>query len=192
MENQMQNRRRNYFIDKHFQSQFIFEFCVIVLVGSILIGLFAYYLNMQTTTVAFENLKVVVKTTADFILPVILQILVLVTLFVSIATGALALFASHKIAGPLYKLKMEMGKMKNGDFSSPVHIRSTDQLKTLALECDEMRTQISGSIVSLKNEWNQIKIILEETKEKTDETNKRKIEDRIKNLDFEFSKIKVS
>lgn len=145
------NRRKNYFIDREFQTAFIVKFCLVIISASLVTAVLIYLFNRQTTTVAFEDLRVTVKTTADFIIPIVLEILAIVTLLAGLSTIAVTLFASHKIAGPLYKLKMELEKMKNNDFTSPVRIRSTDQLQKIATNFDELRVHIRDTIRSLKD-----------------------------------------
>ena len=92
-------RRRNYFIDKNFQSKFIIKFCIIVIISSLAVGVSIFYLSQNFTTVAIENAHVIVKKTSDFMLPIVAETLALVTLFSAIAVIILTLFTSHKIAG---------------------------------------------------------------------------------------------
>lgn len=187
------NRRRNYFIDKNFQTKFIIRFCLLIMLASLMTGALIYYFNMQTTTVAFENLKVVVKSTADFILPIMFQVIIIVTVIVGLATIAVTLFTSHKIAGPLYKLKMELGKMKEGDFSSPIRIRAKDQLQKVVSEFDGMRSNINKSMGTLKEAWSSIKAelsLLE--REVKDEAKRKLLADSIKRLDSELARFKTN
>ncbi len=151
------NRRKNYFIDKSFQFKFIIKFCIIIILTSLIIGGLIYYLNQNTTTVAFENLKVVVKTTADFLLPITLQILLIVTILASLVAIGLTLFTSHKIAGPLFRLTQELNKMKNGDFSSKINIRAKDQLQKVIGEFNELRVSVNKSVEKIKTNWDEIK-----------------------------------
>ena len=192
MQNDNKNRRRNYFIDRKFQSQFIMKFCLIIIIASLMIGGLTYYFNRQTTTVAFENLKVVVKSTADFILPTVLYILGIVTVLVGIATIAVTLFTSHKIAGPIYRLKIELEKMKNKDLSSAVYLRADDQLKKVAFELDEMRIGFKNSFNILKENWNTIKTNLQRSKkEMKDEKEEKRMENSIKSIDSELAGFKT-
>lgn len=157
MDENLRNRRRNYFIDKQFQTKFILKFCSLIILASALAGIFIYYFNRQTTTVAFENLRVVVKTTSDFILPAMLQILVIVSFFIGLATVGVTLFASHKIAGPLYKLMMELDRIKEGDLSSPIRIRADDQLQNAAAKCEALRLELADTLGALKDNWGVFK-----------------------------------
>ncbi len=185
-------RRRNYFIDKSFQFKFIIKFCTLIIIASLMTGFLIYYFNQKSTTVAFENLKVVVKSTSSFILPIMLQILLIVTLLVSIGTIFVALFTSHKIAGPLYRLKAALEKIKNGDFSTPIQIRTKDQLQKIVSEFDDMRLGFKNSIGSLRENWTSIKTtLLKLASEIKEEEEKKRFQDNIDKIDSELARFKI-
>ena len=158
-------KRRNYFIDKQFQTKFIVRFCLINIVASLLIGILIYSLNRQTNTVAFENLRVVVKSTADFIQPIMSLVIVIVTFFVAIATIVIVLFTSHRISGPLFRLTAELEKIKAKDLSRPIRIRTTDQLQRLASECEALRAEYQQSIHKIKKSWKSMQAVLQQSKD---------------------------
>jgi len=192
MQEGVKNRRRNYFIDKSFQTKFIIKFCLLIIATSLLTGILIYWFNRQSTTVAFENLKVIVKSTSDFLLPIVLEILAVVTLLVGLATIAVTLFTSHKIAGPLYRLKMGIEKVKNGDLSTRFTIRADDQLQIVASEFDNMRRGLKNSISSLKENWNSVKEHMLKLQQETKDTRqKAQIEDIIKKIDSELQRFKT-
>ena len=133
-------QRKQHFIDKKFQGKFILKFCLVNIAASALIGVLVYYLNERSNTVAFEDLRVVVKSTSDFILPILLQVIFIVTALVALATIMIVLLMSHRISGPLYGLTLQVRNLKQGDFSKPIRIRATDQLQKLAEELESFRS----------------------------------------------------
>lgn len=155
------NRRKNYMIDKSFQGKFIVKFCLVVMLASLLTGMLIYYFNLQTTTVAFENSKVVVKSTSDFILPIMVQILIMVTVAASFAAASVTLFTSHKIAGPVYRLKIELERMKKGDLTTDVQLRANDQLQKAAEELEGLRSELQSNIKELKKNYESVKQALD-------------------------------
>jgi len=126
------HRRKNYFIEKKFQAKFILKFCLLVIAGGLLTVGILYFLASRSTTVAFVNSRVVVKTTADFILPILIQTVAVVVIITGLATIFVTLFVSHKIYGPLYRFKKVMEKLAEGDFSEDFRLRHSDQLRELA------------------------------------------------------------
>lgn len=136
------NRRKTYFIEKSFQARFITKFCMIVIAGGLLTIGILYFLSMRSTTVVIVNSEVVVKATADFLLPILIQTVIVVMILVSIATIIVTLFVSHKIAGPLYRLKKAMHDLAEGDFSTEINLRKLDQLKDIAQEFNNMAKKL--------------------------------------------------
>ena len=96
------DRRKNYFIEKSFQTKFILKFCTLVVIGALLTISIVYFFAMRSTTVAIVNSSVVVKTTADFLLPALLQTVAVVMILIGLATIIVTLFTSHQIACLLY------------------------------------------------------------------------------------------
>lgn len=154
--------RRIYLIEKRFQFAFILKFCALVAAGGLLTIAILYFLALQSATVSFVNSRVVVKTTADFILPVLIQTVVITMIFVSIAVIAVTLFVSHKIAGPLYRLRKTMKEIEAGDFSGDFRIRHLDQLQELANSFNGMVTKMRQEVASLKGSVSQLKEKLDE------------------------------
>ena len=150
-------RRRNYFIDKNFQTKFIIKFCIIVIISSLAVGVSIFYLSQNFTTVAIENAHVIVKKTSDFMLPIVAETLALVTLFSAIAVIILTLFTSHKIAGPLYRLKKEIELFKGGQIEANFRTRNTDQLQDLAEALADMSRVLSAKHRELKGALAELK-----------------------------------
>ncbi|MBM3252876.1 MAG: HAMP domain-containing protein [Candidatus Omnitrophica bacterium] len=186
------NQRRVYFIEKKFQTHFIIKFCLLVILGSLTTGILLCLLSGSSTTVTFQNLRATVMTTSDFLLPVLIQIIIISTAVVAIATMFLTLFISHRIAGPLYRFKREFSKIESGDLKGDFRIRKNDQLQDIALSIDNMVKRLKDVIVELKNQ-SQLLInskdkfldskILEDQKIYAEET-KKIIENIKKALDY--------
>lgn len=181
-------KRRVYFIEKKFQAKFILKFCALVALGGLLtIGLL-YLLAMRSTTVSFVNSRVVVRTTADFLLPVLIQTVAIATIIVGLATIAVTLFVSHKIAGPLFRLKKVMGELENGDFSADFHIRHLDQLQDLATAFNEAIRKIREKIQALKDGLKVLKDGLDDISENEIAESKRSLLAELKEAAEELNK----
>ncbi|MFA5145723.1 MAG: methyl-accepting chemotaxis protein [Candidatus Omnitrophota bacterium] len=182
-------RRKQYFIEKEFQVKFILKFCALVAVGGLLFIGILYFLLMQSTTVSIVNSRVVVRTTADFILPVLVQTVVIVTIIVSLATIAVTLFISHKIAGPLYRFKKALQELENGDFSSDFRLRHLDQLQELAGVFNSMVKKIREELKELKDNSVSLKDKLEKLSEHEISEMKRPILTELKKISEELSRV---
>jgi methyl-accepting chemotaxis protein len=154
-------QRKNYFIDKDFQTRFIVRFCLCVAVMGGFIILALYALTGKATTVSFVNSRVVVQTTADFLFPLLLQTFVISMIVVGLATVIVTLFISHRIAGPVYRFKSVLASLSEGDFSLGCRIRPTDSLQDVAAAFSTMlanvrRTfdRVDQDLVKLKEKLN--------------------------------------
>jgi methyl-accepting chemotaxis protein len=143
-------RRKIYFIDRKFQANFILKFCALVIVGGIVTMAVLYLCTTQSSTVAFVNSRAVVRTTADFLLPLVIQTVVIVTILIGIAAIAMTLFVSHKIAGPLYRLKKIMEALGEGEISGGFRLRHKDQLQELARSLNETMMKMRSKASALK------------------------------------------
>jgi len=156
------SKRRNYFIDKSFQTKFIIKFCMIVMVSSLLIGVFLFFLSRNLTTVAIENARVIVKSTSDFMLPIIIETILVVTFFAALAGIVLTLLTSHKIVGPLYRLKREIDIFKTGNLKANFTTRRSDQLQNLTISLFEMGEVFTNRHAELKGKLAGVKKSLED------------------------------
>ncbi len=150
MEKTMQ-QRKNYYIDKDFQKKFIIKFCLLVIIGTIICGALIYSMSQGTLTTVFENSRLRIKSTADFILPTVLSSSIIVIILVGLAAIFVTLYTSHKIAGPLYRIATDLNKVIAGDLTVKFSLRRHDQLQAMADNMDKAIAAIKGDIAELKD-----------------------------------------
>ena len=120
-------------------------------IGAVLTMGLVYWMAMSSTTVAIRDGRVAVHTTADYLLPLMLQTVLLEVIIASIATVALTMIFSFRIAGPLYRFKMMLQGLAKGDVATQMYLRSDDQLKDLAQVYNETINKLNVRIKALKN-----------------------------------------
>lgn len=184
-----QYKRRIYFIEKAFQTKFILKFCAIVGIGGLLTVGILYLLAGKTTTVSIVNSRVVVRTTADFILPILIQTVAVVTAIVGLATVVLTLLVSHKIAGPLYRFKKVINLLEEGDFSGDFRIRLHDQLQDLAQIFNNMITKTRIQLKALRDNLLSLKEKLDNVSEQEVSEHKRSYLSELKRISAELNRI---
>jgi methyl-accepting chemotaxis protein len=152
MENKTYKRRRIRIVKMEFQRDFILKFCAIIIFSALVISAIVYILSMSSATTVFENSRLEIKRTADFILP----LLILSSLVAIIAAGAVTiivtLFISHRIAGPLYRMEKDIADVTNGNLGLNIRVREKDELQNLAKSLDQMVKSIRNTVVEVKNE----------------------------------------
>lgn len=185
-------KRKNFYIDKVIQNDFIVKFSSLVGASAIVIVGLLYLFARFSTTIAIIKARVVVASTADFLLPLFVQTVVIVTIFVSIATVFMALFVSHKIAGPLYRFKQTFNELGSGNFTNQIRLRKDDQLQEVAGDFNQMLTtvrnqlhQAQESLVDIKKDMDAIgEFGVEDSKRKQFADLKHKVSDLEKAIKF--------
>jgi len=145
----MKIRRKNYFINKPFQAEFILKFCGVVALGSIFFGAILYEISSRTLTTSFENSRLVVKSTADYLLPVLLFGGLIVGLLTAIVASFIVLLMTHRLAGPIYRFEKYAQKIGSGELSPDLKIRKKDQFQNLVNTFNKMASNLNTGLLEV-------------------------------------------
>lgn len=162
---------------------------MLVVTGGLLTILGLYLLAGQAATVSFVNTKVVVKTTADYLLPILIQTIAIIIVIVGLATVFITLRASHKIAGPLYRFRKVIETLGMGDFSGNFKIRQLDQLQDIANEFNAMITKTRAELKTLKDSFISFKEKLDNISEQDILEHKKDYLKELKNISQQIKQI---
>lgn len=128
----MRNLRRHLIINPIFQVRFATFFTLAVLVFASIFPIFVYTMfgSIESHTFfAKHPAAIQALREARYDLTIFLGLTAIVT---GITAFILALFHSHRIAGPLYKLRMSMVAMQQGIFDRHIRFRTKDNFPELA------------------------------------------------------------
>ena len=145
-----EDKRKIYYIKKEFQRNFIIKFCLLVILGAVVSGTVIYMVSRGTSTTVFENSRIRIRSTADFILPAVLIGTAATAVLVGFATFFITLYTSHKIAGPLYRIEKDLQKAIEGDLRVKFNLREGDQLQPLASSIESLVATIREDVKELK------------------------------------------
>ncbi|MBU4590667.1 MAG: methyl-accepting chemotaxis protein [Candidatus Omnitrophica bacterium] len=145
----MKYRRRNYFINRGFQTEFILKFCGLVALSSVIFGVILYMMSSRTLTTTFENSRLVVKSTADYILPAILFGGTIVSLVTALAASIVVILMTHRVAGPIYRFEKYAQKVGNGELLPDLKIRKKDQFQNLVNAFNNMTQGLSVGLLKV-------------------------------------------
>lgn len=128
----MRNARKQIIINPAFQIRFSLLFTLAVLVFASIFPIFVW-----TVFESMENHSLFSRSTAAIAafqqarseMALVLIVLGIVT---AILAFALAIFTSHRIAGPLYKLRISMVAMQQGVLNQHIKFRTKDNFQELA------------------------------------------------------------
>lgn len=188
----LQNRRRKYFIKKEFQTKFILKFCIPIVLTALISAFVIYHYSSQSTTTVFEDSRLILKPTAEFIKPGLVLSTLVSIVIVGIATIIVMFFVSHRIAGPLYKLESSLKSLGNGDLSFDIYFRRKDEIKRLADVFNTASKDLNRLIKDVKIESTHLDSAIKELKtllEKLPEEQQGKLKEAIEKLEAENNRI---
>lgn len=183
-------RRRHYMVDQSFQLNFIFKFCLVTIISSLAIGSLVYYFSQSSTTVAIEHTKVIVKPTSDFIRPLLILTVLIVTVFSAVVVLFLTLIVSHRIAGPVYRFRKDLARISEGYFENPFQIRRKDQLRELAESLKTMTNTFKWKVVFLQQANRRLNSLLHHEGSLSPE-NLKQVRDVVRQINEEISFFKI-
>ena len=173
MEKKIPDRRKNYYIKKRFQRNFILKFFTLLLLGALISGAIIYFMSRSTLTTTFDNSRLAIRSTADYILPSVLLSGVAVMIIVGFAAIIMTLFASHKIAGPLYRIGKDIDELASGNLNLRFVLRGGDEIKELASKLDNMALSLKSKVSAI----NAALVLLEASSKDASPETKKSIQD---------------
>jgi methyl-accepting chemotaxis protein len=144
-------KRRIYYIEKKFQTKYIlltiflllaytFAFIIIIFSPYIFTLYFDFYSLSEKAEAARTLLFLHTK-----VWPGIAGIILLF--------GALSIFITHKIAGPLYRLKKTISEIINGNLDVNVKLRKKDDLQDLAEHVNMLAEELRNFVNTVKVDY---------------------------------------
>lgn len=132
----MKLQRRQYISHKKFQFRLVGTLLIVVLIATLVTTIINHYFLLSSIVdftmeysrgpTGMELLMASVRPLA-IILPVVFVVLAIMVVFIS-----------HRIAGPLYRLKQYMEKIENGDYSVTLKFRQNDAIHDVAESFNRM------------------------------------------------------
>ncbi len=146
-------RRKQYIIDKQFQFRFIASFLLLIIVSLVVFsaGFAAFYwfrymagenvfkefIHIQKEVKTYDDKGNVTGTRSEMVpggnrLELILPPVLINNLLIMILLSILGIFRSHRIAGPVYRMEMDIMRVLQGEKAVKIRLRKKDKLKSLA------------------------------------------------------------
>ena len=191
-------KRRIYYIEKKFQTKYILLtiFLLLTYTFAFIIIIFSPYI--LTLSLDFYSLSEKAEAARTLLLlhskvwPGIGGIILLF--------GALSIFITHKIAGPLYRLKKALSLITEGNLDAKVKLRKGDDLKDLAEHFNMLAEELRTFVNTVRVDYDLLsEYILElereiDAKMLTEESGRaliHKVEANRKNIEAVLEKFKI-
>ena len=186
----MENKKKlrwNYFIDKKFQIKYV----VVTLAFMFLIGAMCGYVTYHTLwTQLGEKLTQVYPQARLVSILNVVKIKLAIQLILLVPVVILAsVFLSHRVVGPIFKIKKHMRKLIEKDFSNDLYLRKTDEFRDIAKLINESTDSIKQSLARVKESVDKIKSLSENTTLQDNE--KKALQQEIESLDNILSEFKI-
>lgn len=157
--NQRQYKRKIYIVDPEFQYGLIRKIAIIavlMIIMSLSFFVAVYYLygdvQIEVTQPDPFTLSNSISTLPEQVS--LLKLLWPVLLTCLSATLAVTFFfgviISHRMAGPIYRVKRTLAEMSQGDLRGEIHLRSKDDFKSLAASVNNLKQCWHMQIVEIK------------------------------------------
>lgn len=183
-------KRKNYLIKKDFQLKYIILGILILVLTICLVQVNLYY---QMAKLISENpeltgISAIIKSTN-----VILTAWFILAMIIIVIGGV---FISHRVAGPIKHLEEGMAKVGQGELTTEIKVRKTDEFKEIEQSFNNMVANFKELVAKdkslLKQIEQELKSIVEELKkEALSEEKTKKLEAIIKKQEEIFSEFKI-
>jgi len=149
-QNRHPHRRKHYFVKKDFQFRFILKFCLIVLIGAIISTSLLFLFSQGTLTSSFQQSRLSIKNTALAILPAVIYTNLITLGLIALATIAVTLFVSHRIAGPMFRFEKELKAIEEGDLTKDIRLREKDQITDMAATLNNTIASLHEKVLDIQ------------------------------------------
>jgi methyl-accepting chemotaxis protein len=152
------NRRKKYFLSKGTQPGLLLGVTALVLILVIIAGGLFYLLANRELSIEYYKAHSSIR----YVMKNLLPWLLLVNLLGIMVALFLAVFYTHRIAGPLYRVQKDIRKIGEGFLTTRVKTRKGDQLKDLETEVNNMIQELEKNFLLVKGDFLKLENILEE------------------------------
>jgi len=180
--------RRLHFLSNQFQRSFVIKFCLIVVAGALISGAVIYLKSQATVTTVFEDSRLKIKSTADFILPAVLLSSSVVIAVVGILTVIVTLWSYRKIERLLFQMGEEIEEADAGNLNVQLKPGKDVEFKVLALSLNKLIRDFKKIIVMVKNDVFQLESDFEKIEKKEGQAMPEKIKADLEVLKEELSR----
>lgn len=151
MNGQPQFKRRKYFINKEFQGRYIFDYFLLVTIGSLIfIGVFSFF-SSNTLSIVYDNYHLQLGVTPGILFKRILNTQWLLIVFGGTVVIIFTLFLTHRVAGPFFRFEKALDEMIEGNISGKIVLRKKDEGKELAKKINKFNYLFGDNLAIIEN-----------------------------------------
>jgi len=164
------------------------KFILLIVLESILIVSLFLYISANTLTTGYLNSILRIEPTRDFFFVPFVLITLIVVLGISLAGMIVFILLSHRIAGPLYRFEKVLEQLSEGDLTTVVHLRNTDQLLGFEKALNSFIETLCQRIATIKEKLEEAQGLL---KQSNDPQQLAKLKDKLESIKDEINRFKI-
>lgn len=154
-------KRRNYFINKEFQGRTIFNYFILLALGSLVfVAIFSFF-SSNTLSIVYENYQLRLGTTPGILFKKMLSTQWLFIVLGGLTVVFVTLHLTHRVAGPFYRFEKSLDEMIGHDLSKPIVLRQKDEGKSLAEKINTFNAQLSEQLTLIDDHTAKIAVAME-------------------------------
>jgi methyl-accepting chemotaxis protein len=136
----------------------------LVVVGGLLVLLIFSLLSSDTMTMRYGGARFSLERTPSALFPVIVKAFGIYALVLGALVIAAMVFFSHRIIGPLYRIKKHVRSMAEGDLAEELRLRKHDdpEMKELADRLNALTRDLNRRLAQLKAHAGEIRALADE------------------------------
>jgi methyl-accepting chemotaxis protein len=143
------DKRRRFLLDREFQLRFIGHIFIFFYIAAFIAGATVFHTGWSM--LGEKIMKVYPQGRAVFILKTVNIALLRNLLLVSPLIFIPALILSHRLAGPVHRIKMVLREIGRGDFQAEIKLRKRDELADLVKVVNTMAQELKVSTEKKKS-----------------------------------------
>ena len=151
-------RRTQYFVAKKFQLRYVGVILLLVSLTAIVCSYVIYYTMMLTMGDKLANVYPQGRLTA--IVNMVNFRILFAMLLIAPVIVMIGIYASHKIAGPLYRIERFFESMAGGDFSMPITLRKNDELRSLTDGINKVVESVKTTLTKERSDLDRVSVSL--------------------------------
>jgi hypothetical protein len=144
------NRRRIKLINRDFQIGLMAKFIAANAAMLVLFGLVLYLFLRGEIQSNLQSAHAAYRTMGEMLFPIILTVSLLMLGLLSVTIVFVVLYASHRIAGPMYRFHQVLKDFEARNLGSMTRIRDDDHLTEIAETLENVRAQLLSDMGRLR------------------------------------------
>lgn len=175
-------KRTKLFIKKDFQIRMILIILLTTIIFANINGVIIY--SFFTRSLGADQLLTWLK--IDDPIDIIFQVIFITESIGVMIIFLISIFISHRLAGPIYKIGLSLGKMANGNLSEPMKLRKNDEFREIEIEINNTIEGLKEIITDINADVDSLDMIIDDKKIKDSQLTKA-----LKNLKDDLLRFKV-